>query len=145
MNTLADFFKGADTTLGVFYPTHYLVAVLPSPEAANRCVDKLHAAGFTESDAIAADGKAVLELAGAEKRLGGLLLQALSRFFSTEQKFTDHDLQHAHEGAGFLAVRCATGELKDAAWAIVRADDPLDARYYAVSGIEHLAGDLDTD
>src|SRR5579864_6414582 len=126
MNALADFFNGTDTTLGIFYPTHHLVAVLPSHEAANRCLDKLRGAGFIGSDAIAADGNAVLQLAATEERLGGLIMQALSRFFSTEQKFTDHDLQHAREGAGFLAVRCATDERKDTAWAIVRADDPLD-------------------
>lgn len=145
MSVLADFFKGADTKLGVFYPNHYLVAVFRDPETAALVAQKLWNAGFERSDAIATDGKAVVELDREETGLAGFVMQAISRFFATEQVFTDHDLEHARHGAGFLAVHCPTDDLKKRAWNIVKVDAPLDARYYGSDGIDHLAGDVKTD
>jgi len=56
-----------------------------------------------------------------------------------------NDLEDARQGAGFLAVRCPTDDLKNAAWGLIQPEDPLDARYYSAIGIEHLAGDIKTD
>jgi hypothetical protein len=144
MSVLTNFFKGSDTKLGVFYPEHYLVAVFRNPRTAAHAVKKLWDAGFERSDAIATDGRAVIELEKEETGLAAFVMQAMSRFFSTEQLFTDHDLKHARHGAGFLAVHCPTEDLKQTAWDLVKTLDPLDARYYGAVGIEHLAGDLKT-
>jgi hypothetical protein len=143
MAALAEFFEGSETTLGAFYPNHCLVAVFPDSQTAQQAVSKLNLAGFAADEAIAADGREILEL--EQTGLAGFLVQALSRFFSTEQKFTDHDLHHARHGAGFVAVRCRDENRKDKAWSIVRGEAPLDARFYGLGGIEHLAGDLETD
>ena len=89
MSVLADFFKGSDTKLGVFYPNHYLVAVFRDPEKADAAVQKLLHAGFERSDAIATDGSAVIELDKEETGLTTFVMQAMSRFFATEQLFTD--------------------------------------------------------
>ena len=145
MNKLVDYFKTSGTKLGVFYPTHHLVAVFRHPEDANLVVQKIWDAGFAPSDAIAADGKAVLEFDETETNLAGFVMQALSRFFATEQVFTDHDLDDARRGAGFVAVHCPTDDLKNAAWTVIEPEGPLDARYYSALGIEHLAGDFKTD
>ncbi len=145
MSLLKDFFKGSDTRMGVFYPCHYLVAVFRDPRVAAHAVEKLWNAGFQHSDAIAVEGKDVIELDKEEKGLGGFVMQAASRFFATEQKYTDHDLKLAREGAGFLAVHCPSEDLKKTAWGIVKKQDPYDARYYATGGVVHLAGDPDTD
>jgi len=145
MNKLEDYFKTSGKKLGVFYPTHHLIAVFRSPAGAESALRKSLNGGFAPSDAIAADGKAVLEFDQAETHLAGLVMQALSRFFSTEQVFADHDLEDARQGAGFLAVRCPTDDLKNAAWSLIEPEDPLDARYYSALGIEHLAGDFKTD
>jgi len=145
MNILVDFFKTSATKLGVFYPTHYLVAVFRDLQGAESALHKLSSAGFAPTDAIAADGKAVLEFDEQETNLAGFVMQALSRFFSTEQLFTDHDLAAARQGAGILAVHCPTKELKTAAWSVIEPEGPLDARYYSHGGIEHLAGDFKTD
>jgi hypothetical protein len=145
MSSLVDFFKGADTKMGVFYPNHYLVAVFRDPEQAAQVVQKLWNAGFVRSDAIATDGNAVVELDKEETGLTGFVMQAVSRFFATEQIFTDNDLEHARHGAGFAAVHCPTDDLKKKAWGIVKSGAPLDARYYGSDGIDHLAGDVQTD
>ena len=106
---------------------------------------RLVSAGFSASDVIAADGKAVLEFDKDETDLARFIMRAVSRFFATEQVFADHDLEDARHGAGFLAVRCPTDDLKNAAWSVIEPEAPLDARYYSRLGIEHLAGDFKTD
>src|SRR5277367_885343 len=110
MTNLARFFNGSETTFGVFYPRHYLVAVFENPKAASSAVRKLYIAGFSQSAAIAVDGRAVLELEKEETGLAAFVMEALSRFFATEQVFTEHDLCHARHGAGFVAVHCTTDE-----------------------------------
>jgi hypothetical protein len=145
MSVLANFFKGSDTRMGVFYPCHYLVAVFRDPAVASHTAQKLWNAGFERDDAIAVDGQDVIELDKEEKGLGAFVMQAVSRFLATEQKYTDHDLELAEKGAGFLAVYCPTDDRKHAAWRIVKGEDPFDARYYASGAVEHLAGDPKTD
>jgi hypothetical protein len=149
MSNLAKFFKGSDTTLGVFYPNHYLIAVFRNVEVAQQVLRRLQAAGFGEDEAIATGGEEVIALANEETGLGSFFMQALSRFFSTEQKYTDHDLEHARHEAGFVAVHCPTEASKKKAWVMMQSEalpeNPLSARYYASGGIEHLAGDFDTD
>jgi hypothetical protein len=144
MNKLVDYFGRSVERLGAFYPTHCLIAVFRNPAGAEFALNKLLSAGFAPSDAIAADGKAVLEFDKVEMDLARFIMQAISRFFATEQVFADHDLEDARHGAGFLAVRCPTDDLKNAAWSLIEPEGPLDARYYSALGIEHLAGDFKT-
>jgi hypothetical protein len=145
MNKLVDYFGKSVERMGAFYPTHCLVAVFRNPAGAESALQRLLGAGFAPSDTIAADGNAVLQFDEDEADLARLIMQAISRFFATEQRFADHDLEAARHGAGFLAVRCPTDELKDAAWGLIEPEGPLDARYYSRLGIEHLAGDFKTD
>jgi hypothetical protein len=145
MAALAEFFKNSEIRLGTFYPNHCLVAVFPNGEIARQVVSNLNLAGFAPDEAIAADGREVVELESDETGLAGFLMQAISRFFATEQKFADHDLESARHGAGFVAVRCRDEKRKDKAWGIVKGEAPLDARFYGLAGIEHLAGDVETD
>jgi hypothetical protein len=144
MNKLVDYFGRSVERRGAFYPTHCLVAIFRNPEGAESTLNKLLSAGFAPADAIAADGKAVLEFDKDEEDLARFILQAISRFFATEQVFADHDLEDARHGAGFLSVRCPTDDLKNAAWSVIEPEGPLDARYYSRLGIEHLAGDFKT-
>jgi hypothetical protein len=145
VTTLAGFFKESDTKLGIFYPNHYLVAVFRNVAAAGLAANKLRVAGFDSDEVIATDGAEVLRLAKEEAGLGSLLMQSLSRFFATEQVYTDHDVEHARHGCGFLAVYCPTEITKAEAWRLIQPEDPLDARYYGNDGIDHLAGDFKTD
>ena len=145
MNKLAVYFDTSVERLGAFYPTHCLIAVFRNPEGAEFALRKLLNAGFASSDAIAADGKAVLEFDKDEMGLAHFIMQAISRFFATEQVFADHDLEDARNGAGFLVVRCPTDDLKNSAWSLLEPEGPLDARYYSRLGIEHLAGDFKTN
>ena len=145
MSTLKGFFKESDTQLGVFYPKHYLIAVFPNLKIAQQAMAKLRLAGFAEDEAIAVAGADVLELTKEESGPGSFLMQAVSRFFATEQVSHDSDVYLAERGAAFVAVHCPAAKAKDQAWELIEAQGPLAARYYANDGIEHLAGDFDTN
>ena len=145
MSLLTGFFKESDTQLGVFYPKHYLIAVFRDSRAAQQAVKDLWAAGFAEDEAIAVAGQEFVELAKEETGPGNFVMQALSRFFATEQRTHDADLQRAQHGAGFVAVHCLTEESKQKAWTMLQPAGPLAARYYSAAGIEHLAGDFSTN
>jgi hypothetical protein len=74
--------------------------------------------------------------------LHGYLMKELSRFLDTEASYHDRDLVHAKDGAAVLAVHCPDELTKKVAWLLIAPTDPLVARYYALSGIEHLAGEI---
>jgi hypothetical protein len=145
MSLLTGFFKESDTQLGVFYPKHYLIAVFRDSRASHKAVKELWETGFAEDEAIAVDGQEFVDLAKEEAGPGNFVMQALSRFFATEQKTHDADLKRAQHGAGFVAVHCPTEKSKQKAWTILQPASPLAARYYCASGIEHLAGDFTTN
>jgi len=145
MSLLTGFFKESDTQLGVFYPKHYLIAVFHDSRAAQKAVSELWKAGFAQDEAVAVAGQEFVDLAGEETGPGNFVMQALSRFFATEQKTHDADLLQAQHGAGFVAVHCVTEETKQKAWIMLQPENPLAARYYGSAGIEHLAGDFTTN
>jgi hypothetical protein len=145
MSLLTGFFKESDTQLGVFYPKHYLIAVFRDSRAAQQAVRDLWGAGFPKDEAISVAGQEFLDLAKEETGPGNFVMQALSRFFATEQKTHDSDLERAQHGAGFVGVHCLTDESKLAAWTMLQPAGPLAARYYGAAGIEHLAGDFTTN
>jgi len=145
MSLLTGFFKESDTQLGVFYPKHYVIAVFRDSRAAQRAMKDLWEAGFAQDEAIAVTGQEFVDLAKEETGPGNFVMQALSRFFATEQKTHDSDLERAHHGAGFVAVHCPTEASKLSAWAVLQPAGPLAARYYAAAGIEHLEGDFTTN
>jgi len=119
--------------------------VFRDSRAAQKAVKELWAAGVTVDEAIAVDGQEFMDLAKEETGPGNFVMQALSRFFATEQKTHDADLQRAQHGAGFVAVHCLTEESKQLAWTMLQPQSPLAARYYCADGIEHLAGDFTTN
>jgi hypothetical protein len=145
MSALTGFFKESDTQMGVFYPKHYLIAVFGNLETAQAVARKLRLAGFAEGEVIAVSGQDVIQLTKEESGPGSFLMQALSRFFATEQLSHDSDLNLAQQGAAFVAVHCPIEENKQQAWVAVHSEAPLAARYYANDGIEHLAGDFTTN
>lgn len=145
MSTLREFFKESDTQLGVFYPRHYLIAVFPDIKTAQQAVERVRRAGFSNDEAIAVAGEDVLALTEEETGPASFLMQAISRFFATEQVSHDSDVRLAERGAAFIAVHCPAAKTKDRAWKVIEAEGPLAARYYANDGIEHLAGDFTTN
>jgi len=144
MTTLSSFFKGSDTRFGVFYPSHYLIALFPDVKVAERAERKLLSCGFKNDNVVAVSGEELLHYAEDSIREHGvwaLLMQELSRMFATEEVYADQDLDLAAHGAALLAVYCPSGTAKNKAWALLEPLGPLAARYYAFSGVEHLTGE----
>jgi len=93
---------------------------------------------------LAASGADLADLVREESTKNGALgylIKELSRFLHTEAVYTDRDLMYATRGAAVLAVHCPDERTKKVAWSIIAPTSPLTARYYSLSGIEHLAGE----
>jgi hypothetical protein len=141
MSISTSFFKESISSLGVFYPMHYLVAVFPDLETAQKVGRNLLNGSFRDADVLALSGRQFIEL---EAVASGVIMRELSRFFKTEQLSTDHNLELAEHRAGFVFAHCPTEEAKTKAWAIIGQDNPMAAHYYDQVGIEELSGGLDT-
>lgn len=145
MSKLAAFFKGSDTRFGIFYPTDYLVAAFRDFSEASKARDALINSGVQEQDLIAVRGEEVVEFAEEHLQkdgLGSMLMTQLSRAIHTEASYADKDLALARQGAAFVAVHCPTEATKTAVWKSLESSQPIVARYYLSTGIEHLAGEV---
>ena len=101
------FFKGAKTSLGVFYPWNYVIATFPSFEHAKASSVALRQAGLGADEVMAVPGEETLRFFDqlrTETSLLGALMEGLSRVIATEAAFVEADIRRAREGAGFLAV-----------------------------------------
>src|SRR5258708_4230427 len=112
MSELAKLFKESVTQLGVFYPKHYLLAAFCDLPVAQLACRKLRDAGCAEEDAFVVSGRQLIEIENDEMGVGTFLMQALSRFFATEQICTDEDLEKARHGAAFVAAYCPKEQTK---------------------------------
>jgi hypothetical protein len=133
------FFHGAPTTLGVFYPTHYIFASFPTFPSAKEAARALQAAGYGK--VIAASSAETLqfmkEIRG-DVGLWGAMMASISRFFGTEEVFVDKDAAEARVGAGFLAVYCPRQEEADRIRDLMMPFDPLTMQLYLSSGVQTL-------
>src|SRR5579862_6233350 len=143
MDMPSTFFKESNTQLGVFYPKHYLIAVFEDAQAGIVAERKLIAAGFADDETRTFLGEEMIGLT-QNGAIGSSFIRGLSRLLGTEEVYTARDLRLAQQGASFVAVHCHGEEIKERAWRLLQPEGPVAARYYAVSGIEHLAGDLFT-
>jgi len=136
---LYQFFHGPATSLGVFYPTHYIFASFPSLQNATNAANALQAAGFQESVATSASETfRFMNEMRSEAGIVGSLMASLSRFLGTEEVFTDIDLAKAREGAAFLAVYCPREEQAYIIRDLVAPFEPFAMQLYLPSGIQSL-------
>jgi hypothetical protein len=145
MSRLSEFFKETHTALDIFYPLHCLVAAFPNFDAAQQVAGKLRQAGFAEDEVIAVEGREFIELENKETGLGSLLMREFSRGLGAEQVSTDHNLDFASTGAGFVFVHCPAEKTKQEAWGVMQPSAPLAAHYYSRGSVDHLAGGFSTD
>lgn len=133
------FFHGAPTTLGVFYPTHYIFASFSALQDAKNAAHALQAAGYERVVASsAAETIRFLNEIRGDAGLWGAMMASISRFFGTEEVFADKDLAEAKIGAGFLAVYCPRREEADHIRDLVAPFDPLTMQLYLPDGIQTL-------
>jgi len=133
------FFHGSATTLGVFYPTHYIFASFPSLQNAKNAIKALQAAGYSETAAASAvETFQFMNEIRSEVGLWGAFMASISRFFGTEAVFVDLDLAKVEAGAAFLAVYCRREEHAEHIRDLVMPFEPLAMQLYLPSGIRSL-------
>ena len=84
---LEAFFHGSDTQFGIFYPTHYLVAIFPGLAEAILARRALRNFSFSENDVLAVPAEDVVEYAREHFQKQGLwshLMAEVSRLIGTE-------------------------------------------------------------
>jgi len=133
------FFHGAPTTLGVFYPTHYIFGSFPSLEGSKNAAHALRAAGYGKVVATsAAETLRFMNEIRGDVGLWGVMMASISRFIGTEEAFADKDVAEARIGAGFLAVYCPRQEEADHIRDLALPFDPLTMQLYLPDGIQTL-------
>jgi hypothetical protein len=141
MTALTAFFKEHDSTLGVFYPKHYIVATFQTFAAAENAAQALRGAGRCGDEVLAIPGSEVLRFFEEFRAHSGLwagVMTMLSRGFGTEQTFADEDVHLAQAGAGFLAVHSPGESDKAHIQVLLTPFEPLAMHWYAAGGVESL-------
>jgi hypothetical protein len=110
-NALSGFFKESDISMGVFYPNHYIIATFPSFDIAKQGYFGLKKEGFSDDEVLLVrSGEALDFFQQFQDHAGiwGNLMTELSRFFDTEARKADDDIERARRGAGFLVIHSPT-------------------------------------
>jgi hypothetical protein len=133
-----EFFKEGDTSLGTFYPKHYIVAgyhnLADAEAAAKACLKN----DFAEKDVRTFDGHFVLEQMEAREGANWLerLQQQLAEFAGTETGYVQEDAELARSGGAFLFVYAPDDDDVDRARRVFAQHGPAYARRYLAIAIE---------
>lgn len=139
---LKKFFRGSETALGgVFYPTKYIIATLPSFTAAKEAEQALENAGFGSDEVRAirgADMIALLLEIRAHTGLWGELMRGVSRALDTEAVIVDADIERAQKGAAFLAVYAPEESEVEHISNVIKPYGPIVMYWYLTRAIRSL-------
>jgi len=135
-----EFFKEQDTSFGVFYPLHYVVAAFETPERADEVRRQFVDSGFAADDVASATGGFVTSK--LESMSGATWIErfkiGFASFLGTELGYIDDDHKLAQRGCGFLFIYTPDeASIKNAEALLIRAH-PLSARRYDHAGIRRL-------
>jgi hypothetical protein len=138
---LADWFTDSATSVGVLYPTHYILAIFPSAGAAKSALATMRGAAYDSHVArlvSASEFLAFMDRLSGDKGIWGNLMTRLSRIFDTEATFADRDIRWAERGAAFLAIRCTSDEEADRIKTLLVPLHPIEMQWYLAGGIRSL-------
>ena len=141
MATLTGFFKGSDSTLGVFYPADYIIAIFPTFVAAQSASQSLRCAGLSEDEVLAIPGSEVLKYFEEFRANSGYwagIMSMLSRAFGTEQVFVDDDVHRAQAGEGFVAIYCPGEAQASRVRELIEPFEPKAMHWYKPGGVQCL-------
>lgn len=135
-----DFFKKSDTSLGVFYPLHYIVAGYPDIDAARAAESAFREAGVAAEDVRAVTGDFVRRQLESRTDEGWLeqLQNKLVEVVGTEKGFIAQDRDHAGKGGAFVFVYAPDDETSARAKSVLAAHPPEFARRYLRIAIEEI-------
>lgn len=134
------FFRQGDTSVGTFYPKHYIVAGYPDFDAAQAAEDAFTASGTSGNDVRAATGDFVINQLEAHHEAGSEQSTAAvpTRLNSIESGFLETDAELARHGGAFLFVYAPDDERVKQARTVFAQHRPTYARRYLQVAIERL-------
>lgn len=134
------FFKEADTSFGLFYPRHYVVAGFDTYERAREVEQQFVEAGFARDDVAAATGPFVTRRLESQRGIPWLKrAQAhIASAIGTEAGYIEDDLKLAQRGGAFLFAYVPDAAAGERARLLLRRSHPVYARRYHALGIERL-------
>jgi hypothetical protein len=135
-----DFFKKSETSMGVFYPLHYIIAGYDSMDQAEAAEAAFRESGVAAEDVRAAPGEFVaaqLE-SRSDRNAMDKLNNELVKIFGTEKGYTTEDKQHADDGGAFLFVYAPNDEDAANAKKMFAKTPPVFARRYLRIAIEQI-------
>ncbi|HEY4361306.1 MAG TPA: hypothetical protein VGN17_10065 [Bryobacteraceae bacterium] len=140
---LEEFFHGADSTLGVFYPVQHVVAVFPSWERALAGQRVLRGAGLRAGDVLAVPGPELALFLADRRAKSGLLahlVTEVSRFLDTEAVLVEHYSQWGRQGSGFLIAYAPTEASMNELPQLLKPLRPTAVHGFLSGSIRHLIG-----
>ncbi len=136
-----DFFKESDSSMGVFYPLHYVLAAFDNETRAKEIRQRFLDAGFADDDLAVVDGPYLVDhLESIEgSNLAEKAGQSLVRAVGTEFGYIDDDRKTAKRGGYFLFAYTPDQESTDSAIEILKLAHPIYARRYNLAGIHRIS------
>jgi hypothetical protein len=141
MTTLTNFFKESDSTLGVFYPKHYIIATFPTWVITLEAAQAMRAAGFSEDEMVAIPASELLKYFEEFRANSGMwagVMSMLSRALGTEQIFADDDIHRAQQGRGFLAIHSPDEASTHRVRELLTPFQPRAMHWYQAGGVQTL-------
>lgn len=135
-----EFFKESDSSFGVFYPLHYVVAAFDTIERANEIRERFLDAGFADDDVATASGPFVVDKLESPRGAGWFerFEAGVVSFLGTELGYIEDDRKLARRGSAFLFVYTPDGATIRRTEALLERAHPLSARRYDHAGIRRL-------
>ncbi|HVX04024.1 MAG TPA: hypothetical protein VHA71_02775 [Rhodanobacteraceae bacterium] len=135
-----DFFKTHETSMGVFYPLHYIIAGYDSLEEAQAAESAFRQSGVDDDDVRAATGEFVAKQleTRADRNLLDKIEDAVVKHVGTEEAWVTEDKMHADDGGAFLFVYAPDDEDAANAKTVFAEHPPVFARRYLRVAIEQI-------
>lgn len=135
-----DFFKESDTSMGVFYPLHYVLAAFDNETRAEEVCRDFVAAGYADEDIAAVSGSFLVKQ--LESTDGSNLLERIEqnvvRGVGTEFGYIDDDRKTADRGGAFLFIYAPDDEATADITARLKRHHPIYARRYNRLGVHRI-------
>ena len=140
MKTHWDFFKESDTSFGMFYPRHYIVAGFDNLDHAEATEAALIDHGIAPDEVRAASGSFVVNRLESVDDAGLFerFKMHLAKSIGTEAGYIDDDLKLARRGGAFLFAHAPTDDDCQRIMAVIKRHHPIFARRYLPLAIERL-------
>lgn len=135
-----DFFKENDSSFGLFYPSHYVVAGFETHERAKEVCQAFLDAGFAEDEVAAASGPFVMNHVESQDQANWIdrMEAEIARVVGTESGYISDDIKLARRGGAFVFAYAPNHRRLDEACAVLKRVHPIFARHYNPMGVVSL-------